>query len=85
MLMERFAYAVVLAQMFAARFLTVQRQSAESWSMLGNAIRAAQAIGLHRDGSKLGLDAVTTERRRRLWSLIFVSAKNAPRVALLHR
>ncbi|EPQ30334.1 uncharacterized protein PFL1_01860 [Pseudozyma flocculosa PF-1] len=62
---------LVLAHLFAARFLICQRQSAESWSLLGTAIRAAQAIGLHRDGSKLGLDAITTERRRRLWALIF--------------
>ncbi|KAN0064768.1 hypothetical protein ACQY0O_001825 [Thecaphora frezii] len=62
---------LVLAHLFASRFLICQRQSAESWSLLGTAIRAAQAIGLHRDGSKLGLDAITTERRRRLWALIF--------------
>lgn len=66
---------LVLAQLFGARFLITCRQSAESWSMLGNAIRAAQAIGLHRDGSKLGLDAATTERRRRLWSLLFYQDK----------
>ena len=66
---------LVLAHLFAARFLICQRQSAESWSLLGNAIRAAQAIGLHRDGSKLGLDAITTERRRRLWALIFYMDK----------
>lgn len=67
---------LVLAQMFAARFLITCRQSAESWNMLGSAIRAAQAIGLHRDGSKLGLDAATTERRRRLWSLLFYLDKS---------
>ncbi|SNX83882.1 uncharacterized protein MEPE_02590 [Melanopsichium pennsylvanicum] len=66
---------LVLAHLFAARFLICQRQSAESWSLLGNAIRAAQAIGLHRDGSKLGLDAITTERRRRLWAIIFYMDK----------
>ncbi|PWN30843.1 hypothetical protein BDZ90DRAFT_248479 [Jaminaea rosea] len=67
---------LVLAQTFAARYLITCRQSAESWSMLGSAIRAAQAIGLHRDGSKLGLDASTTERRRRLWSLLFYLDKS---------
>lgn len=67
---------LVLAQMYAARFLITCRQSAESWNMLGSAIRAAQAIGLHRDGSKLGLDAATTERRRRLWSLLFYLDKS---------
>lgn len=67
---------LVLAHMFAARFLITCRQSAESWNMLGSAIRAAQAIGLHRDGGKLGLDAATTERRRRLWSLLFYLDKS---------
>ncbi|KDN53457.1 hypothetical protein K437DRAFT_260666 [Tilletiaria anomala UBC 951] len=62
---------LVLTHLFTARFLTVQRQSAEAWSQLGTTIRAAQAIGLHRDGSKLGMDGVTTERRRRIWALIF--------------
>ena len=62
---------VLLAALFGARLLITLRQSAESWSLLGVAIRAAQAIGLHRDGTKLGLDAVTTERRRRLWALIY--------------
>ncbi|UZJ52091.1 hypothetical protein CBS101457_001411 [Exobasidium rhododendri] len=62
---------VLLAALFGARLLITLRQSAESWSILGVAIRAAQAIGLHRDGTKLGLDAVTTERRRRLWALIY--------------
>lgn len=62
---------VLLAALYGARLLITLRQSAESWSLLGVAIRAAQAIGLHRDGTKLGLDAVTTERRRRLWAMIF--------------
>lgn len=62
---------VLLAALFGCRFLICLRMSAESWSLLGSAIRAAQAIGLHRDGTKLGLDAVTTERRRRLWALIY--------------
>ncbi|PWN88374.1 hypothetical protein FA10DRAFT_280916 [Acaromyces ingoldii] len=62
---------VLLAALYGARLLITLRQSAESWSLLGVAIRAAQAIGLHRDGTKLGLDAVTTERRRRLWALIY--------------
>ncbi len=62
---------LVLTHLITARYLTVRRQSAEAWSQLGTTIRAAQAIGLHRDGSKLGMDAVTTERRRRIWALVF--------------
>lgn len=31
------------------------------------AIRVAQAMGLHRDGSHYGLDPISTEQRRRVW------------------
>jgi hypothetical protein len=37
------------------------------WSLSGIAIRIAQRIGLHRDGSHLGLSVFETEMRRRLW------------------
>ncbi|CAK7232839.1 hypothetical protein SCUCBS95973_008393 [Sporothrix curviconia] len=37
------------------------------WVMLGTAIRLAQAQGLHRDGTALGLSPFDTEMRRRLW------------------
>ncbi|KAK0565824.1 hypothetical protein OC861_003562 [Tilletia horrida] len=61
---------MLVAHLLAARWYTVNRNSAEAWAALGFGVRAAQAMGLHRDGSKLGLDAVTTERRRRLFSLV---------------
>ncbi|KAE8207227.1 hypothetical protein CF327_g7390 [Tilletia walkeri] len=61
---------MLVAHLLAARWYIVNRHSAEAWAALGFAVRAAQAMGLHRDGSKLGLDAVTTERRRRLFSLV---------------
>lgn len=32
------------------------RRLTECWSQLGASLRTAQAIGLHRDGSKLGLE-----------------------------
>lgn len=35
--------------------------------MSGLAIRSAQSIGLHKDGSKLGLDPFDSEIRRRVW------------------
>ena len=31
----------------------------ECWSQLGASLRTAQAIGLHRDGTKFGLEYVT--------------------------
>ncbi|KAI8248960.1 C6 transcription factor asaR [Colletotrichum sp. SAR 10_77] len=37
------------------------------WTLYGLAIRAAQSIGLHRDGQSLGLSPFETEIRRRLW------------------
>ncbi|KAF2811313.1 uncharacterized protein BDZ99DRAFT_518599 [Mytilinidion resinicola] len=40
------------------------------WIQLGLAIRIAQAMGIHRDGSHYGLKPVETEVRRRLWAQI---------------
>lgn len=46
------------------------RRLAEGWSQFRYALTTAQALGLHRDGSKLGLDTYSTEYRRRLWSYL---------------
>lgn len=37
------------------------------WLLNGLVLRAAQSIGLHRDGTTLGLSVFETELRRRLW------------------
>ncbi|KAM0280548.1 hypothetical protein ACHAQH_003993 [Verticillium albo-atrum] len=37
------------------------------WTLAGLVIRAAQSIGLHHDGKKLGLSPFESEIRRRLW------------------
>lgn len=37
------------------------------WSLSGICVRIAQRIGLHKDGSKLGLSVFETEMRRRIW------------------
>ncbi|KAG7114953.1 C6 transcription factor asaR like protein [Verticillium longisporum] len=37
------------------------------WTIVGLVIRAAQSIGLHRDGKMLGLSPFESEIRRRLW------------------
>lgn len=37
----------------SARFLTFDRRITECWSQLGAAVRTAQALGLHRDGSNM--------------------------------
>jgi hypothetical protein len=39
------------------------RRLTECWSQLGASLRTAQAIGLHRDGSKLGLEYVYTKAK----------------------
>ncbi|ORY20832.1 hypothetical protein BCR39DRAFT_554723 [Naematelia encephala] len=47
-----------------------ERRLAEGWAEFRSAITTGQAIGLHRDGKKLGLDPYFTEYRRRLWSYL---------------
>lgn len=42
------------------------------WSLTGLALRLAQALGLHRDGSRLNLTPFDTEMRRRLWYQILI-------------
>lgn len=47
-----------------------ERRLAEGWAEFRAALTTGQAIGLHRDGKKLGLDPYMTEYRRRLWSYL---------------
>ncbi|THC90388.1 hypothetical protein EYZ11_010151 [Aspergillus tanneri] len=42
------------------------------WSFCGVAMRIAQRIGLHKDGSHLGLSVYETEMRRRLWLQLII-------------
>ena len=37
------------------------------WNLSGLALRVAQSLGMHRDGTKLGLSPYETEIRRRVW------------------
>ncbi|KAG8732954.1 hypothetical protein FRC12_019025 [Ceratobasidium sp. 428] len=59
---------LIYAHLLAARFLIIIRTPAEGWSLLGATLRLAQALGLHRDGARLGLPPTETERRRRIWA-----------------
>ncbi|KAF4964440.1 hypothetical protein FSARC_7626 [Fusarium sarcochroum] len=43
------------------------RDPTYSWNMTGLAVRLAQSLGVHRDGSTLNLGPFETEMRRRLW------------------
>ncbi|CAE6394799.1 unnamed protein product [Rhizoctonia solani] len=62
---------LLLARLLSARFLIFDRRITECWSQLGAAVRTAHALGLHRDGAKLGLDPFQTEYRRRIWSYLY--------------
>ncbi|KAJ5153056.1 uncharacterized protein N7482_009534 [Penicillium canariense] len=42
------------------------------WSLSGVALRMAQRIGIHRDGSGYGLSVFETEMRRRIWFQLMV-------------
>jgi hypothetical protein len=49
---------LVVTRLLSAMYLVLihDRRLTECWSQLGASLRTAQAIGLHRDGSKLGLE-----------------------------
>lgn len=60
---------LVVIQAFSL-FLTCVRRHDQSkfvWSLVGLAARLSIGLGLHRDGSKMGLSPFDTEMRRRLW------------------
>jgi hypothetical protein len=50
-------------------FITVLRSTdpMQSWALSGLAFRLLQLVGMHRDGTVLGLGVFETEMRRRLW------------------
>ncbi|EEA25625.1 conserved hypothetical protein [Talaromyces marneffei ATCC 18224] len=50
-----------------------------TWCLSGTAIRIAQQMGLHRDGSNLGLSVFETEMRRRVWWHIIYMDKSITR------
>ncbi|KAF8341422.1 fungal-specific transcription factor domain-containing protein [Cantharellus anzutake] len=62
---------LVIARLLAARYLTIIRRIVESWNVLGTAVRTGMSLGLHRDGTKLGLDPFQTEYRRRVWAYLY--------------
>lgn len=62
---------IVLTRLLSARFLTFDRRITECWSQLGAAVRTAQALGLHRDGSTMRMAPGQVEYRRRIWSYLY--------------
>jgi hypothetical protein len=60
---------IVTVQAFVLFLVCVRRHDDSKfvWSLTGLALRIAQSLGLHRDGTKFGLSPFDTEMRRRLW------------------
>ncbi|KAK1454968.1 hypothetical protein CMEL01_03728 [Colletotrichum melonis] len=55
-------------QAFVVYLITLRcRDPTYSWSMTGLAVRLAQSLGMHRDGSTFNLPPFEAEMRRRLW------------------
>lgn len=60
---------IMVLQAFVLYVLTMREvyDSRTTWTLAGVASRVAQGMGLHRDGTLLGVSPFETEIRRRLW------------------
>ena len=60
---------ILLVQAFALYLLSVRQYHEPNtlWVLTGTAVRLGQRIGLHRDGTLVGLSPFETEIRRRVW------------------
>ena len=60
---------ILLVQAFALYLLSVRQYHEPNslWILTGTAVRLGQRIGLHRDGTLVGLSPFETEIRRRVW------------------
>lgn len=60
---------ILLVQAFALYLLSVRQYHEPNslWILTGTAVRLGQRIGLHRDGTLIGLSPFETEIRRRVW------------------
>ena len=61
----------IVAWLASCRFLLLDRRIGEAYTLGSSAVRAAFSIGLHRDGTKLGLGPAETEARRRVWAAVY--------------
>ncbi|CDR88746.1 related to ASG1-activator of stress genes [Sporisorium scitamineum] len=61
----------IVAWLASCRFLLLDRRIGEAYTLGSSAVRAAFSIGLHRDGTKLGLPPAETEARRRVWAAVY--------------
>ena len=57
----------LIAFLIVQNLLVREEESLSACSFIGIALRAAQAMGLHRDGAHFRLDPVQAEIRRRVW------------------
>ena len=60
---------IVVLQAYVLHLLAMRNvyNAHTSWTLMGLAQRLAEGMGLHRDGTYLGLSPFETEMRRRLW------------------
>ena len=60
---------ILVVQAFALYLLSVRQYHEPNslWILTGTAVRLGQRIGLHRDGTLIGLSPFETEIRRRVW------------------
>jgi hypothetical protein len=65
----------VVALHLASRFLFIDRRISEAWSCVASAVKTAHSIGLHRDGSLLGLPEKVCAARRRIWSITYFTER----------
>uniref|UniRef100_V5GS32 Xylanolytic transcriptional activator regulatory domain-containing protein n=2 Tax=Kalmanozyma brasiliensis (strain GHG001) TaxID=1365824 RepID=V5GS32_KALBG len=61
----------IVAWLASCRFLLLDRRIGEAYTLGSSAVRAAFSIGLHRDGTRLGLSPAETEARRRVWAAVY--------------
>lgn len=57
----------LIAFLIVQNLLVREEEAFSACSFIGIALRAAQAMGLHRDGTHFQLDSVQAEVRRRVW------------------
>lgn len=64
-----FCDEMILLQAFVVFMILLRRNddARKIWTLTGLAVRIAQTLGIHRDGSHFGLKPFDIEMRRRLW------------------
>ncbi|EAQ86324.1 hypothetical protein CHGG_07577 [Chaetomium globosum CBS 148.51] len=80
------SHDMIILQALAHRYPSRDRYDRHAvWILGGVAIRIAQKMGLHRDGTTLGLSPFESEMRRRVWwQIIMTDAKYAMFSGLSH-